>query len=250
MNSKRALLLIPARYESSRFPGKPLALIRGRPMIQRVYERLSLAGKTSDSVQFDLFVVTDNNLIKNTVEGFGGRVHFVSDETSSGTERIALAYERFHDIEDYDLVINVQGDEPLICHTIIESLANFHLSRKFDITTIVRPNDVDEVNPNTVKAIYCKSNSRCLYFSRAEIPFNRSNDKNLSYAHVGIYSYSPKSLQLFTSFDQGVYEKIEMLEQLRALENGQSIGAIEVNAHLQGVDVPEDIAKVEEFLDD
>ena len=248
MALNKILVLIPARYDSTRFPGKPLANILGKPMVQWVYERISQSEYYD--IEVEVFVVTDNKKIKDVVHGFGGNVCLVTDETESGTERISLAVERFFSNKNYDLVINVQGDEPLIKSSIIEQLANYHLQSKFDIATVVRADiDVGE-NPNVVKAIYSKSSGRCLYFSRAEIPYDRQSLRENFYAHVGIYSFRFPALKSFCQFPVSEYERIESLEQLRALENGLTIGAIEVNERLQGVDTPEDIAKVEEQLNE
>ncbi len=246
MAPKNILVLIPARFDSTRFPGKPLALIAGKPMIQWVYERVSLS--SSGLINFNVCVVTDHEKVKEAVEAFAGKVCLVDDETESGTERIALALERHFKQKNYDLVINVQGDEPLIIPKIIEDLCQFHLGSDFDITTVVREDNEIGKDPNTVKAIYCPSSGRCLYFSRSEIPFDRHQSRENFYAHVGIYSFKPEALKSFCEFPVGHYEKIESLEQLRALENGLTIGAIKVNERLQGVDTPEDIAKVEEKL--
>jgi 3-deoxy-manno-octulosonate cytidylyltransferase (CMP-KDO synthetase) len=248
METKNILILIPARYDSTRFPGKPLAKILGKPMIQWVYER---AIRSFDpSIKVIACVVTDSDKVKSVVDGFGGKVCIVNDHTESGTERIAFALERFFKNDHFDLVINVQGDEPLIESEIIEELANFHLESNFDIATVVRKEKDIGQEPNTVKAIYCPSNGQCLYFSRSEVPFDRNNLRENFYAHVGIYSFRPSALKAFCTFPLSHYEKIESLEQLRALENGLTIGAIEVNVRLQGVDTPSDISKVEEKLNE
>lgn len=248
MAKTKILVLIPARFDSTRFPGKPLALILGKPMIQWVYERV--ASLKNDQIDCVTCVVTDNEKVKNAVEHFGGKVCLVSDYTESGTERIALALNRFFKNDKFDLVINVQGDEPLIKAKIIEDLAIFHQQNNFDITTVVRADNQIGQEPNTVKAIYCPKNGRCLYFSRSEIPFDRTKSRETLYAHVGIYSFRPEALNKFCELTVGYYEKIESLEQLRALENGLTIGAIQVDVRLQGVDTPEDIAKVEGKLNE
>ena len=124
--------------------------------------------------------------------------------TESGTERIALALERHFQGKKFDLVINVQGDEPLIKPTIIEKIARFHLASEFDIATVVRPEDGIGDEPNTVKAIYCPSNGRCLYFSRAAVPFDRNKRREHYFAHVGIYSFKPEALTTFASTLLGI----------------------------------------------
>ena len=248
MAVNKILVLIPARFNSSRFPGKPLAKILDKPMIQHVFERI--ANTDYQNINVDVFVVTDDKKIEVAVEGFGGDVCLVSDETESGTERVSLAVDRFFKDKNYDLIINVQGDEPLIKPEIIEQLANYHLNSEFDIATVVRKDNEIGSDPNVVKAIYSRPSGRCLYFSRSEIPFNRNSLRENLYAHVGIYSFRPSALSRFCEFPVSEYEKIESLEQLRALENGLTIGAIESNERLQGVDTPDDIAKVEEQLNE
>ena len=247
MRSK-VLILIPARFSSTRFPGKPLALISGVPMINRVYQTLNK--KFCEGVETKVCVVTDHSDIQKTVQESGGLAVMVADETESGTERIQLAYERHFSDDQYDLIINVQGDEPLIDKTIIERLIHFHLNSSFDITTMVRAEEGIAEEPNIVKAIWCEGSGRGLYFSRAAVPFGRNNPVKKHFAHVGVYSFRPKALNDFCQFSVGQYEKTEGLEQLRALENGQTIGAIKITEKLLGVDCPEDIQKVEELLNE
>ena len=246
MAKNNVLILIPARFDSTRFPGKPLAKILGKPMIQWVYERSS--NSYSDENNVSAYVVTDNLEIKSIVDDFGGNSCLISDETDSGTERIALAVSRHFKEDQFDLIINVQGDEPLITSEVVERLIDFHSKNNFDIATVVKKEAAIGNDPNRVKAVYCPSSGSCLYFSRANIPHDRDNIGTEFYAHIGIYSFKPEALQKFCSFDKGFYEKMESLEQLRALENGQTIGAIEVDVNLQGVDTPEDISKVEDKL--
>ena len=248
MAIKQILLLIPARYDSTRFPGKPLALIKGKPMIQWVYERVN--NKYSDHLNVSVFVVTDNAKIEKEVLSFGGKVLMVPEETQSGTERIYLGVQKYFNNKDFDLVVNIQGDEPLIQQNVIEELIEFHLKSEFDIATVVRPENNIGDNPNVVKAVYVPNSGRCLYFSRAAVPFDRGGNRDGFFAHVGIYSFRPKALEKFCGFLPSFYEKIESLEQLRALENGLTIGAIKVNLKLLGVDTPEDISKVEEKLNE
>jgi 3-deoxy-manno-octulosonate cytidylyltransferase (CMP-KDO synthetase) len=239
------VVLIPARFASSRFPGKPLALIAGKSMIQRVYENCAASG-------FVTAVVTDNIEIQEHVENFGGKVVRVDDDVPSGTERIALAYERFFQSQKPQLVINVQGDEPLLKGQTLKELAAFHLSSSFDLTTLVRERgcrEEDFKNPNVVKAILSVDSGKCLYFSRQSVPYDRDNRGSFNWhQHIGVYSYRPEALLKFVKKPLSRLEDLEKLEQLRALEDGMSMGAILTLEKLIGVDVPEDIKKVEGAL--
>lgn len=250
MNNLRVLVLIPARYASSRFPGKPLAVISKKSMIQRVYDNCSKIN--ADLPGSLVSVVTDDDRIEKHVLGFGGNVVRVDDDVPSGSERIALALERFYSDQEWDLVINVQGDEPLIESDLLFRLASYHSSSRFDMTTVVKPFSgfTDEhKDPNKVKAIFSPIKGQCLYFSRARLPYYREEKQEQSWhLHIGIYSFRPKVLKEFCKLSDSYYENIEKLEQLRALENGYTIGAIETEMTLMGVDVPSDIEKLEGVL--
>lgn len=239
------VVLIPARFASSRFPGKPLARILGKSMIQRVYENCASSG-------FATAVVTDNIEIQEHVESFGGKVIRVDDDVPSGTERIALGYERFFKSQSSKLVINVQGDEPLLKGETLKELANFHMSSSFDIATLVRERgclEEDFKNPNVVKVILSVDSGKCLYFSRQSIPFDRDQTGSFNWhQHIGVYSYRPEALLKFVKKPLSRLEDLEKLEQLRALEDGMSMGAILTTEKLIGVDVPDDIKKVEGAL--
>ena len=236
------VVLIPARFGSSRFPGKPLAKIAGLSMIQRVYENCKTAG-------FQTAVVTDNDEIEAHVKAFGGEVVRIDDDVPSGSERIALAYERFFKDSKAELVMNVQGDEPLLKGEILKELAEFHLKNSFPITTLLRERKSDEIdfqNPNVVKAVWSDQTKQCLYFSRNSLPYDRDGNKDYKwYHHIGVYSYTPKALLEFVKLPMSKLEDLEKLEQLRALENGYTLGAILTTQKLMGVDVPDDIKKVE-----
>ena len=239
------VVLIPARFGSSRFPGKPLALIAGRSMIERVYTNCKASG-------FETAVVTDNEEIETHVKSFGGIVLRVDDDVPSGSERIALAYQRFFEKTKADLVINVQGDEPLLQGDVLKELAEFHLKSSYPITTLLRARKVSEEdfkNPNVVKAIWSEPTKQCLYFSRQSLPYDRDGGRDYNwYQHIGVYSYRPEALLAFVKMPMSKLEDLEKLEQLRALENGYSLGAILTTQKLMGVDVPEDIKKVEGVL--
>lgn len=223
-------------------------MISGKSMIQRVFENCTLIGTTT-SFDSKAYVVTDNSEIEKHVQDFGGNVIRVDDEVESGTERIYLAFERSSD-KAFDLIINVQGDEPLLDANELERLVHFHLNSPFDIATLVKKNESTEdfKNSNIVKAVVVPS-GRCLYFSRGELPFDRDGKKLKPWwQHIGVYSYRPKALQKFSESELGVYEKLEKLEQLRALELGMSIGALVTDLNLIGVDTPADLNKLEALI--
>jgi len=266
MGHRRALVLIPARYSSTRFPGKPLALIQGKPMIQRVYENIQnqpLKGRW----HFQAFVVTDDERIEKCVKGFGGNCLRIDDDVISGSERICLAYQRYLKTPGAnknseampDFIINVQGDEPLLQAQDLEGLVQFHFQNNFDITTFYRPieNDLEGFqNPNRVKAVVSPS-GQCIYFSRSPVPHfpigissqnEKGKDKIQWNLHVGVYCYKPEALEKFNSLPPSPLEKREKLEQLRALENGMTVGAIKLNKQLVGVDEPGDVAVIEGVL--
>jgi 3-deoxy-manno-octulosonate cytidylyltransferase (CMP-KDO synthetase) len=241
----RAVVLIPARFSSTRFPGKPLAKIAGESMIRRVFFNCLSSG-------YPAYVVTDHEEIEKHVMEFGGKVLRVDDDVPSGSERIALAYERFLKNENPDIVINVQGDEPLLSGNILKDLVDFHLNSSFDIATLIRERSVQEddfKNSNVVKAVYSIQTGQCLYFSRQSLPYDREGTKDYSwFQHIGVYSYRPEALMTFIKLPLGKLEDLEKLEQLRALENHMTIGAVMTTQKLIGVDVPEDILKVEGVL--
>jgi 3-deoxy-manno-octulosonate cytidylyltransferase (CMP-KDO synthetase) len=239
------VILIPARFASTRFPAKPLAKILGVSMIERVYKNCAASG-------FPTFVVTDHNEIESEVKRFGGKALRVDDDVPSGSERIALAFERHCRELKPDLVINVQGDEPLLKGDVLKELAQFHLGSQFDVATIVRERKASEEdfkNNNVVKAVYVEDTGECLYFSRESLPHDRDGkNQHKWFHHIGVYSYLPEALAAFVKLPMGKLENLEKLEQLRALENGMKIGAVKTTQKLIGVDVPEDIKKVEGAL--
>ncbi len=243
---KDVLILIPARYASTRFPGKPLARIAGKSMVEHVYQNCLQSG-------FECCVVTDSAEIEQEVSRFG-QVCRVDDDVSSGSERIALAYQRFYQQQQFKYIINVQGDEPLIQGELLQRLADFHRQRNFDIATVIKRislNDESEAiftDPNRVKVVWQAQSGVCNYFSRSPIPFDRSQQLKEWFLHIGVYSYQVEALFRFLQLPNGYYDQLEQLEQLRAIEHGMTIGAIETTHRLVGVDCPADIAKVEEVL--
>lgn len=236
--------IIPARYASTRFPGKPLADMKGKYMIQRVYEQ---ARKVLDNV----CVATDDDRIFNAVESFGGNVVMTSAERRSGTDRCFEAYNRLGGNED--VIINIQGDEPFIKPEQIESLIACFDSPQTQIATLVRPFEATEgyealANPNSPKVILNDKNE-ALYFSRSIIPYMRNispeqwPDKHVYYKHIGMYGYRADILSQITQLPQSSLEIAESLEQLRWLQNGYTIKVGITTQETIGIDTPDDLQK-------
>ncbi len=233
------VVVIPARYGSTRFPGKPLARIAGKPLIQWVYEG------ASQSRRADLVVVaTDDERIADCVRSFGGEV-YMTPECPTGSDRVAYVLRRFG--EDWQFVVNVQGDEPLVKGYVVDAVFDALDETPDAIVTLMRPveNDVEYTDPNVVKVVV-GARGYALYFSRAPIPFFRKRGR--AFCHIGIYGFHRNTLLSFVELPRGELEETEQLEQLRALENGMPIRVIETTYRSVGVDVPEDIAKVEKLL--
>lgn len=232
--------IIPARYQSSRFPGKPLAMILGKPMIQWVYEKVKLVEEISD-----VYVATDDQRIFDTVASFGGKA-VMTGQCACGTDRV---YQACKDI-DCDVVLNIQGDEPMIKTEMIRDLISAFNDPSVYMATlkkeITEQKDID--NPNIAKLI-TNVNNNAIYFSRSTIPYNRDGIKDVKYyKHIGVYGYTKDFLEKFVSLPQSSFEKAEQLEQLRAIENGYSIRVIETQHQSIGVDLPEHIGVIEEEL--
>jgi len=234
--------IIPARFASSRLPGKPLADIGGKPMIQWVYENASTELK-------DIIVATDHLDIKQAVLGFGGRAMMTSPDHPSGTDRCAEVNQVLADSgESYDVIINIQGDEPFIKKSHIWLLRDAFSDPATQIATLANPiNDSAELkNPNAVKVVVGK-HGNALYFSRSPIPHNRNiaDDNWLSshtyLKHLGMYAYRSEILQQITMLESSPLEKTESLEQLRWLENGFGIKVLVTHEPSHGIDTPEDL---------
>ena len=234
-------IVIPARYASSRFPGKPLAMLAGKPMIQHVYEK-SAASKAQL-----VLVATDDKRIFDAVTGFGGRAVMTSPDHPSGTDRIAEAVAKSG--EKIDIVINVQGDEPLIPTSVIDELID--LMRRdpgLEMATVAVPGNRETMTENNVKAIF-GADGNALYFTRAMAPFLRSGGVDCGvWLHWGIYAYRRATLERFVALPPGRLENCEKLEQLRALENGIPIKVMTSNLQSIGVDTPADLAAAEKRL--
>jgi 3-deoxy-manno-octulosonate cytidylyltransferase (CMP-KDO synthetase) len=235
--------VIPARYGSTRFEGKPLADIHGHPMIEWVYKKSKLANLD------EVIVATDDSRIYDAVVNFGGKVEMTSTNHNTGTDRIAEIAEKYG---DYDVIINIQGDEPIIEKEMINSLIDaFKNENELKMATlkhkIIDFNNVK--NENFVKVI-CDKNDYAIYFSRSVIPFPRHLDIDNYYKHIGIYAYNRKFLLEYAKMEQTPLEKSESLEQLRALENGYKIKVLETNCEIHGVDTREDLEKVKQIIVD
>ncbi|MBW6487179.1 MAG: 3-deoxy-manno-octulosonate cytidylyltransferase [Syntrophobacterales bacterium] len=237
----KIVCVIPSRYQSSRFPGKPLADLCGKPMIQHVYERALHARDVSLAI-----VATDDERIFKAVEGFGGNAVMTSAALRSGTDRIAAAVENIG-LADDDIVVNIQGDQPLfeprqIGEVVAPLLADPSLPMSTLIYRIVRAEEI--VHPNAVKVAF-DHNGFALYFSRATIPFVRDQGKQAEYfKHHGIYAYRRDFLRIFAGLPDGTLENLESLEQLRVLEYGYRIKVIETIHDSVEVDTPEELARV------
>jgi 3-deoxy-manno-octulosonate cytidylyltransferase (CMP-KDO synthetase) len=230
--------IIPARYASTRFPGKPLVLIHNKPMIQHVYER----SKEADID--DLFVATDDDRIKKTVEDFGGKVIMTGSQHASGTDRCAEVA-RILNLKDIDFIVNIQGDEPFIRKEEINVLINLIENQKVQIATLVKPITTEEelINPNKVKVVFTNSN-QALYFSRSPIPYSSQISNPKFHKHLGIYAYRNDVLQQITQLSVSSLEKIEKLEQLRWLENDFTIHVQICHHESIAIDTPEDLEQV------
>ncbi len=237
----RILAIIPARYSSSRFPGKPLALILGKTMIERVYRQVEKSGCFKKMV-----VATDDQRIMDEVRRFGGDAELTSPLATSGTDRIWEVIAK----SDWDAAINIQGDEPLISEKLIEKVFAAMEKRKGEeVITACRWNEsYDGFNSSQVVKVVIDRSSNALYFSRNPIPYCEKPLFKGFYQHVGIYGYTRKALELFQKSVPGYIEKMENLEQLRFLELGVKIHVLITDYLSAGVDVPADIERIERML--
>ncbi len=231
----KIIVIIPARYASSRFPGKPLVDICGKPMIQWVYERVS-----SLNIIDSVYVATDDERIFNAVYQFGGKA-LMTGECSCGTERV---FQASKDIES-DIVLNVQGDEPLIDPRMLGDLITAFDDEDVLMATLKKKiTNYDEIDNTNVVKVITDNYENAIYFSRFSIPYNRDGLAIEYYKHIGVYGYRKSFLEEFVSLPKGKLEVIENLEQLRAIENGYKIRVKETGYQSIGVDVPEDIERV------
>ena len=241
--------IIPARFSSSRFPGKPLAMLGGKTIISRVYERVS-------KVIEEVYVATDDERIYNNVISFGGRAIMTSTAHRSGTDRCEEAFLKSG--SEADVVINVQGDEPFIDPSQLEAIKHCFDDAETQIATLVKPfSEADGLerleNPNSPKVVV-DSLGYAIYFSRSVIPYLRGVDKaewlkkHTYLKHIGIYAYKADVLSEITKLPQGTLEKAESLEQLRWIENGLKIKVGRTDIETIGIDTPDDLERAEHFL--
>jgi 3-deoxy-manno-octulosonate cytidylyltransferase (CMP-KDO synthetase) len=244
MSSEKVVVVIPARYGSTRLPGKPLVSLAGQTMIQRVYDR----AKAAKSVH-EVIVATDDERIIQAVKSFGGQARMTRQDHRTGTERVAEVAAHV----EGDVFVNVQGDEPLLDPTAVDTavealLEDEHNAVATVATPIKSPSDI--MDPNVVKVVL-DFDDNALYFSRAPIPWVRDTKADMQVRHMkhlGLYVFRRDALLEYPTLPQGELEKIEQLEQLRWMENGTKIRVAEVEHDAVSVDVPEDVARVEKLL--
>lgn len=238
----KKIIVIPARYESTRLPGKPLLEVSGKSLVQLVYERAS-ESRLADSV----IVATDDRRIMDAALSFGAEAVMTSPSCKSGTDRV---FEAVKDT-DFDLIINVQGDEPFIRPDMIDLLFSVMENESLDVATLCAPvaDDNEYSNPNTVKVVLDK-NGFALYFSRSPIPYVRNGDtRSMLYKHIGVYGFKREFLQQFVSMQKSRLEETESLEQLRILENGYRIKVLTTHYDGFGIDTREDLQRARLILD-
>lgn len=242
----KVIAIIPARYASTRFPGKPLATLAGKPVIQHVYEQVK-------KVLPEAWVATDDDRIFNAVKLFGGKAVMTRADHKSGTDRIEEAAEKIG--TDADVIINIQGDEPFIQPSQIETICRQFDNESTQIATLGKPfTSMDAVENTNSPKIVIDNNGFALYFSRSVIPFMRGIDRSqwLDHypyiKHLGIYAYRREVLQEITKLPQSPLEKAESLEQLRWLQNGYRIRVGITNVETVGIDTPDDLKRAEDFI--
>jgi len=243
----QVVAIIPARYKSNRFPGKPLADINGKPMIQHVVERAAQVEIVSR-----VYVATDDSRIGDVVEAFGGNVVMTRDDHVSGTDRLAEAAEKIG-ISEHDIVVNVQGDQPFFPGQVVEQVAaplldDPALAMSTLIYKIVREEEIND--PNHVKTVFDKDNY-ALYFSRSSIPFQRNPEEGIAptfYKHLGFYAYRKGFLLTYVALPEGEWERFEKLEQLRALEYGYKIKVVLTEHDSVEVDTEEELHRVSALM--
>lgn len=242
--STKVLAVIPARYSSKRFPGKPLAPIAGRPMIQHVVERVRGAGRVTR-----ILVATDDDRIRKAVEEFGGEAILTRADHRTGTDRVAEVAAHV----EADIYLNVQGDEPLMDPEVVDALVEAMtedgaVSVGTPCTAIIQPKDI--MDPNVVKVVR-DFDGNALYFSRAPVPWVRDRGESVAarhWKHLGLYAFRRDALLEYPTLPPGELEHIEQLEQLRWLENGFRIRVVETDYDAVSVDIPSDVERVEKIL--
>lgn len=240
---KKIAVVIPARYASTRLPGKPLLLVKNKPIIQYVYEAAQ-----KSKLAHEIIVATDDERIMNAVKNFGGNCEMTDKNHKCGSDRIAQIAKAH---QDFDYIINLQGDEPQITPEVIDLTINTLIKEDdTDISTLVRQiTDIEQINnPNCVKCVF-DNNFNALYFSRCPIPYQRNENQTPYYAHIGIYGYKKDSLLKMTSLPQADIEKQESLEQLRALKNAMKIKVAITDLNPTGIDTIEDYEKFKNIME-
>lgn len=241
----KIIAIIPSRYGSSRFQGKPLALIKGKPMVWHVYENVKKV-KELDEV----YVATDDERIFDVVTAFGGKALMTSEKHTCGTDRLAECAQMLK-LEEEDLVLNIQGDEPMINkEMILDLLSCFDSDDVYMGTLKKKITEKEELQNNNVVKVICDGNEDAIYFSRFCIPFERGEKKVVHYKHIGVYGYKKWFLMKYSSMPKTGLELAESLEQLRVLENGYKIRVKETQFQTVGVDTPEQLLQVEKLMED
>lgn len=241
---RKIIAFIPARYSSSRFPGKPLALIKNKPMIQWVYEAVN-----NMSFIDDVYVATDDIRISKCIEEFGGKYILTSKDHNSGTDRIAECIKSIN-LNNEDIILNIQGDEPMIKEEMIKTLISAFDDKDVYMATLKKKiEDENEINNTNIAKVITDFKDYAIYFSRSVIPFNRDGkEKSVYYKHIGVYGYKKEFLLKFINLKERSLEKIEQLEQLRAIQNGYKIKVLETEHQSIGVDLVEHIKLVEDLI--
>lgn len=234
------LAVIPARYGATRFPGKPLALLHDKPIVQHVWERCRAASAVDHVV-----VATDDSRIMDACRAFGGEAVMTDSSLPSGTDRVAAAAQSF---TGYEFVLNVQGDEPAIEPHVVSAVANLMRSPGVTIGTAVVPHSLEVISEldsaHVVKAVLAED-GRALYFSRSMVPFVRNRlETTVHFRHLGIYGFQRDVLNKLVSLRPSPLEKVESLEQLRWLESGYTIHTVSVQSNSAGIDTPEDLIRL------
>ena len=242
----KIITVIPARYQSQRFNGKPLAMIAGKPMIQHVFQKAKACPEVDE-----IYVATDDKRIYECVHGFDGTAIMTNENHQSGTDRIAEAIESIN-LADQDIVVNIQGDQPIFHPSMLSDLIQALLKNPtIPMSTLMyKIRDDKELHDTNKVKVVVDINGCALYFSRSPIPFCRDekSNKTFHYKHLGMYAYRKEFLLAFTKLSYGILEHAEKLEQLRVLEHGFKIKVVETIFNSIEVDTPEDIKRVEQNL--
>lgn len=241
---RKIIAMIPSRYGSSRFPGKPLAILKGKPMIQWVYEHVSQVEAISD-----IYVATDDKRIFEAVKKFGGNVLMTSKSHTCGTERLAECA-KILSLDDEDIILNIQGDEPMVRKEMILDLLHCFDTPDVYMGTLKKRIEKENelTNPNVVKVI-SDVNDNAIYFSRFCIPFERDGGSAIHYKHIGVYGYTKKFLLEYSEMPKTELEMTELLEQLRVIEHGLKIKVKETRYQTIGVDTPRQLEEVERLME-